>query len=63
MRHKEPSIVTVYRDCIKQGPPKCCHTCEHYGTDGLCIEFWMEPPEEFASTLNTCDKWVPEVTF
>ena len=63
MRHKEPEVVTLYKEWVKAGPPRCCHTCEHYGTDGLCIEYWMNPPEEFAASVNACDKWQQEVPF
>ena len=63
MRHQEPEVVTIYRERVKTAPPRCCHTCEHYGTDGLCIEFWMQPPEDFASTVGECDKWQQEVSF
>ena len=63
MRHPEPEIVTLYRAAIKTLPPKVCHTCEHYGTDGLCIEFFMKPPEEFAATPDACPKWEQEVSF
>ncbi len=63
MRHAEPEVVTMYKEWIKAGPPRCCHTCEHYGTDGLCIEFWMEPPPEFAASVGECDKWQQEVSF
>jgi hypothetical protein len=63
MRHKEPEVVTLYKEWVKSGPPKCCHTCEHYGTDGLCIEFWTQPPEDFAATPDGCDKWQQEVSF
>jgi len=63
MRHKEPEVVTLYKDWVKAGPPRCCHTCEHYGTDGLCIEYWMNPPEDFAASVNACDKWQQEVPF
>jgi hypothetical protein len=63
MRHKEPEVVTLYKEWVKAGPPKCCHTCEHYGTDGLCIEYWMNPPEDFAASVNACDKWQQEVPF
>ena len=63
MRHKEPEVVTLYKEWIKAGPPRCCHTCEHYGTDGLCIEYWMNPPEDFAASVNACDKWQQEVPF
>ncbi|MFN6301949.1 MAG: hypothetical protein ACK42H_07140 [Planctomycetota bacterium] len=63
MRHKEPEVVTLYKEWVKAGPPRCCHTCEHYGTDGLCIEYWMNPPEDFAASVNACDKWQQEVPF
>ena len=56
MRHKQPEIVTVYYNAIKAGPPRCCHSCEFYGTDGLCVEFFKEPPEKFAATPDACDK-------
>jgi hypothetical protein len=48
---------------MRAGPPKCCHTCEHYGVDGLCVEFFMKPPEDFAATLDACDKWEAECPF
>jgi hypothetical protein len=63
MRHPEPEIVTHYRAAIKTPMPKVCHTCESYGTDGLCIEFFMKPPEEFAATEDGCPKWEQEVPF
>jgi hypothetical protein len=64
MRHQEPEVVTIYREWVKTAPPRCCHTCEHYGVDGLCIEFWMQPPEEFAATVGDgCDKWQRECPF
>jgi hypothetical protein len=63
MRPPEPEVVKIYKEWIKAGPPKCCHTCEHYAIDGLCIEFWMKPPAEFAAAVGECDKWQPEVPF
>ena len=63
MRHQESEAVTMWKEWVKAGPPRCCHTCEHYGTDGLCIEFWMQPPKEFADSIGQCDKWQPEVQF
>ena len=63
MRHKQPEIVTVYYNMLEAGPPKCCHSCEMYGTDGLCVEFFKEPPEDFASTPDACDKWVMDLPF
>jgi hypothetical protein len=52
-----------YREWIKAGPPKCCHTCEMYGNDGLCTEFFMTPPAEFAAEVDACPKWECEVPF
>ena len=63
MRHAEPDLVTDYKRWIAAGPPRCCHTCEHYGVDGLCVEFFMQPPEEFAATVGECDRWEREIPF
>ena len=63
MRHKQPEIVTIYYNMLKAGPPKCCHSCEMYGTDGLCVEFFKEPPEDFAATPDACNKWVMDLPF
>ena len=63
MRHPEPDLVTDYKRWLAAGPPRCCHTCEHYGVDGLCVEFFKEPPEEFAATPDACDKWTMDVPF
>ncbi len=63
MRHAEPKMVTLYKEWIKAGPPKCCHTCEMYGTDGLCTEFFMEPPPEFAEAVGECPNWMLELPF
>jgi hypothetical protein len=40
--------------------PKCCHTCDHYTRLGVCNVYKMEPPEEFAATIDACDKWEEE---
>ena len=63
MRHKQPEIVTIYYNMLKAGPPKCCHSCEFYGTDGLCVEFFTEPPEDVAATPGACDKWTMDLPF
>ena len=63
MRHAEPDLVTDYKRWISAGPPRCCHTCEHYGVDGLCREFFMHPPEDFAATVGECDRWDGEIPF
>lgn len=66
MRHAKPEVVKAYDkivDAYHSGPPKCCHTCEHYCVDGLCVEFFMTPPEEFAATVDGCEKWEAECPF
>lgn len=59
MRHKEPSVVSEWR----KGPPPCCHTCEHYGVDGLCVFHFQTPPEEFAATPHSCPDYQQETPF
>jgi len=63
MRQPEPEFLIQWREWEKAGPPKCCHTCEHYGVDGLCVEYFMHPPEEFANVVGECVKWEREVPF
>ena len=63
MRHPEPEIVTTYREWAKTGPPRCCHTCDHYSKDGKCMEFDLVPPVEFASEPGGCALWIWEVPF
>jgi hypothetical protein len=62
-RHPEPEIVTLYRQAIRQAPPRCCHTCDHYTDAGGCLEFDTEPPELFARTVGVCDLWTEELPF
>ena len=62
-RPSEPEFLIQWREWDKAGPPKCCFTCEHYGVDGLCVEFFMTPPEEFAATVDGCEKWEQECPF
>ena len=62
-RPPEPGFLIQWRDRMRAGPPKCCHTCEHYGVDGLCVEFFMTPPEDFAATVDACDKWEAQCPF
>ena len=63
MRSSEPEIVTLYRQAIRQAPPRCCHTCDHYTDVGGCLEFNTEPPELFARTVDACDLWTEELPF
>lgn len=62
-RHKEPQFVTAWYRGADMEIPRCCHTCEHYKADGVCIQYAMQPPQEFAETLNQCDEWVQEIPF
>ena len=62
-RPQEPKFLVDYREWVKAGPPKCCHTCEHFGNDGLCVEFFMAPPAEFAEAVDLCLSWELEVPF
>lgn len=61
MRHKEPEFLTQWKEWYQAGPPRCCHTCENYGVDGLCVTFFMKPPEDFAAAQNSCEQWEQEI--
>ena len=66
MRHAKPQVVQVYEDIVDayiKGPPQCCHTCQFYGNDGTCTEFFLTPPEDFASAVDECPKWEADVPF
>ena len=56
-----PEFLKQWRDWIKAGPPRCCHTCEHYKNDGRCAVFDMVPPVEFAETVDLCQQWEQEI--
>jgi hypothetical protein len=56
-----PEFLKQWRDWIKAGPPRCCHTCEHYKNDGRCAVFDMVPPAEFAATVDRCQQWEQEI--
>lgn len=66
MRHAIPKIVADFDEAAKiyhEGPPKCCHTCEFYDVKGTCTAFFMEPPEDFASTTDACSEYEGEIPF
>jgi len=48
---------------MRAGPPKCCHTCDHFDQSGRCLVFDMTPPEDFASTVDACEQWIMELPF
>lgn len=57
-RPPEPEIVTFWR----QGrAPRCCHTCLKYDDKGHCTVYQMQPPSEFAASLNKCPEWRFEI--
>ena len=62
-RPPEPQFLIDYREWLKAGPPKCCHTCDHFNQSGHCLAFDMTPPEDFAATVDACDKWEQELPF
>jgi hypothetical protein len=62
-RPPEPEFLIQWRELMRAGPPKCCHTCENFSQSGHCLEFNMAPPEDFASTVDACDKWFEEIPF
>jgi hypothetical protein len=62
-RPPQPEIVTQWEEWLRAGPPRCCHTCEHYSKTGDCMKFDMRPPEQFAATPDACDEYFQEVPF
>lgn len=58
MRHPEPEAIKKWRE----GPPKCCHTCDSYDDQGLCLQYNHEPPEEFAAS-EQCEHWLYAMPF
>lgn len=62
-RPPEPDFVAAWREWIKAGPPRCCHTCEHYSIHGSCVVFDMTPPPEFAAMPDQCETWTQELPF
>jgi len=57
-----PQNVLRYRELIEQGPPQCCHTCDHFDGD-TCAKFDQTPPADFAATEGACPHWLAEVPF
>ena len=62
-RPREPEFLIRWREWLANGPPKCCHTCEHFNQSGMCLHFVMPPPEEFAATQDACVHWIMELPF
>lgn len=53
-RPQEPEFLIQWREYVKKGPPKCCHTRDYYDKTGHCENFNMRPLEDFAATIDAC---------
>ena len=62
-RPPEPEFLIQWREWMRAGPPKCCHTCDNFNKSGHCLAFDMTPPEDFASTVDACEQWIMEIPF
>ena len=62
-RPAEPEYIVQWREWMRAGPPKCCHTCEHYSKEGYCYQYKMTPPKEFAESIGECKYWIQEIPF
>ena len=62
-RPPEPEFIVQWREWMRAEPPKCCHTCDHFDQSGHCLAFDMTPPEDFASTVDACERWLMELPF
>ena len=58
MKAKEPEVLRKYREIVAKGPPRVCHTCDHYLDDGSCRHYNATPPADFAATPNACPDWL-----
>jgi hypothetical protein len=67
MRHKQPPEVVKYFEQMEElrllVEPQCCHTCDAYTKEGMCQEYSIAPPEDFAAKLNECQEWAPMIPF
>lgn len=63
MRHPMPIEVKNYYEAVKKGAPPCCHTCESYADNGICLEYHMTPPEDFAASIGKCPMWIGSIPF
>lgn len=63
MRPPKPDFLVQYEEWLAQGPPQCCHTCDHLGGNGQCFIYNQRPPDEFFNTENACDLWERNIPF
>ena len=62
-KQPKPEFVAQWEAWQALGPPKCCHTCEHYMQDGRCYIYDVEPPAEFIQTTDKCNRWLCGIPF
>ena len=62
-RPPEPEFLIQWRDWMRAGPPKCCHTCDYFDEHGHCTSYDMTPPAEFCDTVDACGRWVYAIPF
>ena len=62
-RAPKPDFLIQYEAWQKAGPPKCCHTCDHYNVSGKCMSFETYPPLEFVNSFDQCPSWSQEIPF
>ena len=62
-RPPKPDFLIQYEEWVRSGPPQCCHTCDHYGGNGQCFIFKIQPPAEFVTSQGQCESWSQEVPF
>lgn len=63
MRHPKPDFLVKWEEWMKAGPPKTCWTCDHYGGNGQCFTFNMNPPPDFVAQQDVCPCWEREIPF
>lgn len=62
-RPPEPEVLKQWREWIKAGPPKVCHTCDHYTRYGNCMLYEMRPPDDFTAQVGACAGWQSDCPF
>ena len=61
-RHPPPKHYTDWLELAAK-VPRICHSCDNYNSSGICLKFDMQPPEDFAGTLDACTEWEIEIGF
>lgn len=48
----------LYEMSCQQPLIVCCHTCEKYMENGICLRFDTRPPDNFVEKVGGCDGYV-----